>query len=145
MMRHNWTRDELLFAFNLYCKVPFGRMHRNNPEIIRLASLIGRTPSAVAMKLVNFASLDPAHQQRNVSGVRNASRSDREVFEEFSANWEQLVFESEQATERRLQSGVTKRSDVIADVSIPEGPTDRQQLVRVRTVQTFFRRAVLAS
>ena len=59
-MKRGWTRDELLVAFNLYCKTPFGRLHQRNPEIIRLASALGRTPSALAMKLVNFASLDPA-------------------------------------------------------------------------------------
>jgi len=143
--RKGWTRDELLIAFNLYCKIPFGRMHRNNREIIQLASLIGRTPSAVAMKLVNFASLDPAHQQRNVSGLRNASRSDREVFEEFSANWEQLAFESEEATERFAKDESTENRTALEAVAIPQGPTDREQLVRVRTVQSFFRSAVLAS
>ena len=32
----NWTRDELIVAFNLYCKLPFGQMHRGN-------ALCGRT------------------------------------------------------------------------------------------------------
>lgn len=143
MTRRPWTRDELLIAFNLYCKTPFGRLHRNNPDIVEAASRLGRTPSAVAMKLVNFASLDPTHQQRNVSGLRNASRLDREIFHEFSSNWEELVIESEEALER-----ITPRSlegIVEDDIKIPEGPTDRQQLVRVRIVQGFFRAAVLAS
>ena len=39
--------------------MPFGKMHSRNPEIIRYAKLIGRTPSALAMKLTNLASLDP--------------------------------------------------------------------------------------
>ena len=55
-----WTRQQLKLAFHLYCQLPFGRLHRRNPEIVDLAELLGRTPSAVAMKLVNFASLDPA-------------------------------------------------------------------------------------
>ena len=77
MKHQGWTRDELLLAFNLYCRTPFGRLHRNNRDIIELASIIRRTPSAVAMKLVNFASLDPVHQRRNVHGLHNVSRSDR--------------------------------------------------------------------
>ncbi len=144
MRQHNWTRDELLLAFNLYCKTPFGRLHRNNPDIIQLATFIGRTPSAVAMKLVNFASLDPTHQRRNVSGLRNASRRDREVFEEFSSNWEQLAFESEEALER-LSPTSEEKPMAIDELAIPIGPTDRQQIVRIRTVQRFFRTAVLAS
>jgi hypothetical protein len=39
-----WTKEELILAVNLYCKLPFGRLHHRNPEIIDLASLIGRTP-----------------------------------------------------------------------------------------------------
>lgn len=50
-----WTRDELLIAFNLYCRTPFGRLHRGNPDIIAMAELLGRTPSSVSMKLCNFA------------------------------------------------------------------------------------------
>ena len=54
-----WTREQLLVAFALYCRLPFGRLHYRNPEIIRFAEAIGRTPSALAMKLTNIASLDP--------------------------------------------------------------------------------------
>jgi hypothetical protein len=48
--RKNWTRDELVVAFNLYCRISFGRIHKSNPEIIRISEKIKRTPSAVAMK-----------------------------------------------------------------------------------------------
>ena len=27
MPRRDWTREELIVAFNLYCKIPFGRIH----------------------------------------------------------------------------------------------------------------------
>jgi len=137
-------RDELLMAFNLYCTTPFGRLHRNNPDIINLASLLGRTRSAVAMKLTNFASLDPAHQRRNVRGLRHASQSDRRIFEEFSSNWEQLAFESEQALQR-VSASSAEPPPPSAEIAIPEGPTDREQMTRVRTVQRFFRAAVLVS
>lgn len=43
---------------------------KGNPEIIHLAELIGRTPDAVAMKLVNFASLDPAITSTGRSGLK---------------------------------------------------------------------------
>ncbi len=46
-----WTRDELILAVNLYCKLPFGRLHRLNPEVIKLAGLIGRSSNSVAFKL----------------------------------------------------------------------------------------------
>ena len=72
-----WRRAELIVAFNLYCKVPFGQLHKSNPLIIQLANKLGRTPSSVAMKLVNFASLDPTHKNRGVRGLSHASTSDR--------------------------------------------------------------------
>lgn len=55
-----WTRAQLKLAFYWYCQLEFGKLHSRNRDIIELAQLIGRTPGAVAMKLVNFASLDPA-------------------------------------------------------------------------------------
>jgi len=55
-----WTREELILAINLYCKIPFGRMHHGNPLIIEFARLIGRTPSSVTFKLGNLASFDPS-------------------------------------------------------------------------------------
>lgn len=65
----NWLRDELIVAFNLYCRIPFGKIHKANPDIIILAKNIGRTPSAVAMKMVNFASLDPFHKKTKYKGI----------------------------------------------------------------------------
>jgi putative restriction endonuclease len=32
-----WTREELILAINLYCKIPFGKMHHRNPLIIAFA------------------------------------------------------------------------------------------------------------
>lgn len=162
MTRRGWSRDELLLAFNLYCKTPFGRLHRNNPDIVALADHLHRTPSAVAMKLVNFASIDPTHQQRNVRGLRNASQSDQAIFEEFSSDWEHLAFESEMASERIGVSGVGPSvghnlSSSVAiprqpgghieteEFALPSGATETQQLVRVRLVQRFFRQAVVGS
>ena len=56
----HWTPEQLKLAFAFYCQTSFGKLHSKNPQIIELAKLIGRTPSALAMKLVNFASLDPS-------------------------------------------------------------------------------------
>jgi putative restriction endonuclease len=71
---NRWNRDELKLAFHLYCQLPFGRLHHRNPEIIELAGRIGRTPSALAMKLVNFASLDPVITASGRKGLSGASR-----------------------------------------------------------------------
>ena len=64
-----WTHNELIVAFNLYCKIPFGRIHIHNPQIITLAKAIDRTPSAVSWKLANFARLDPSLKKRGIEGA----------------------------------------------------------------------------
>ena len=144
MTRKGWTRDELLLTFNLYCRTPFGRLHRNNPEIIALAQKINRTASAVAMKLVNFASFDPAHRSRDVRGLRNASRADKEIWDEFNANPEELAYESQQAYSRIFTEDVSYKNEYGEEVPRSRA-TETKRLVRVRLVQSFFRAAVLSS
>jgi len=146
LTRKGWTRDELLLTFNLYCRTPFGRLHRNNPEIVALAQKLNRTASAVAMKAVNFASFDPLHQSRNVRGLSNASRADRAVWDEFIANPELLAYESQQAYSRILADFTGgSPSEQWDETLLRSRPTESTRLVRVRLVQSFFRSAVLAS
>lgn len=146
MTHRGWTRDELLLTFNLYCRTPFGRLHRSNPEIVALAQKLNRTASAVAMKLVNFASLDPAHQSRKVRGLSNASRADRAIWDEFNANPELLAYESQQAYRRIIADlGPGGEEGQWDEELLRSRPTESQRLVRVRLVQSFFRDAVLAS
>src|SRR5258708_5691967 len=141
MPRRNWTRDELIVAFNLYCKIPFGRIHIRNPLIIEMARAVGRTPSAVSWKLANFARLDPSLQKRNIAGAGHGARAEVEIWNEFSNDWEKLAFESE-----RLLSQLTGRTSRFVDETkvLPEGKS-RETLVRARVNQGFFRAAVLAS
>ena len=144
-----WTKEQLKLAFHLYCQLPFGKLHSKNPEIIELATLIGRTPSAVAMKLVNFASLDPAITGSGRRGLGNASALDRGIWEEFHADWEGLALECEGL---RCQLGAaTDLAKEDADTSVdPLTPDDftgetRQVVTEQRIKQHFFRRAVLSS
>jgi putative restriction endonuclease len=48
-VRHKWTPEELIAAFNLYGQLPFGKLHKTNPQIVQLARLLNRTPSSVGM------------------------------------------------------------------------------------------------
>lgn len=143
-----WTKDQLKLAFNLYCQLSYGKLHSGNPEIVELAKDIGRTPSAVAMKLVNFASLDPAITNSGRSGLGNASSLDREVWEEFHADWEKLALECALLNQRlRAEYGDrldVQEADEAFDLSDFTGET-RQVLAEQRIKQSFFRRAVLAS
>lgn len=78
-----WSREELVLAIELYCRVPFGRITTRNPDICSLARLLGRTPASVTRKLGNFGAFDPELAARNVSGLTHGSKLDREVWDEF--------------------------------------------------------------
>jgi putative restriction endonuclease len=141
MPRRDWTREELIVAFNLYCRIPFGRIHIRNPQIIELAKAIDRTPSAVSWKLANFARLDPALQKRNIAGASHGAHAEVEIWSEFSKDWEGLSFESE----RLLQQVTGRPPQLFAETKeFPEGKS-RETLVRARVNQSFFRAAVLAA
>ena len=92
-----WTRDQLLLALRLYMRLPFGKLHRLNPEIIEITAQIGRTPGALSMKACNFATLDPSFQAGGISGLSNRSNSDREIWDQLSTNAEALAAEAEEA------------------------------------------------
>jgi putative restriction endonuclease len=139
-----WTRDELILAINLYCKLPFGRLHRLNPEVIYLANLIGRTSSSVAYKLVNFASLDPSLKLRGIKGASNASNFDKEIWKEFTNHWDELPFESEKLLAKIEKTTVEKLNN-IPESELPKEGKTREQVVKVRVNQSFFRSSILAS
>lgn len=144
--RIQWSKEHVKIAFSLYCKLPFGKLHKSNPDIVCLANLLGRTPSAVAMKLVNIASLDPAITSTGRSGLKNASAMDKEVWKEFSNNWDELALES-----LKLYKALEK--DKGAD--LPQSELDRELesyvgetksvVIQQRVRQDFFRKSVLSS
>lgn len=141
----NWTRDELLLAFRLYCRTPFGRLHQHNPDIIALAHMIKRTPSAVGMKACNFASLDPVQRARNIAALGNVSRADRALWDGFDANPEAVAAEAEAVYARFKPKQAQPDASEQEAESLPEGPTEIERTVRTRRVQSFFRAAVLTS
>ena len=141
MAQTKWNREELIAAFNLYCRLTFGRIHIRNPEIIRLAKILGRSPSAVSWKLANFARLDPALQARDVAGATHGSKMEVEVWEEFNRDWERLSYESERVLQKLALRRLRQRPP---GQILPMGRT-REVVARVRVNQSFFRAAVLAA
>lgn len=53
---------------------------KNHPKVIEIANLIGRTPSAVNMKIGNFGSFDDNLKAQGIVGLSNASKLDKEIF-----------------------------------------------------------------
>ena len=144
MPSNKWTREELIIAFNLYCKIPFGKIDQKNPEIISLAKILGRTPGAVSWKLANLASLDPSLKKRNIAGAPHGSKLDAEVWDEFVGNWDRLAFESERLLAERTGKQVEDTIE-IETIDLPKEGKERETIVRVRVNQSFFRKAVLAA
>lgn len=140
MARQEWRREEQLLALRLYCLLPFGQLHKTNKDVVAVADGIGRTPSAVAMKACNFASLDSAIKQR---GLGNVSQSDRDLWTQFLNDSEAMSAEAEEVFQQLEHSKLPTESEKM--LKIPDGPTESIQQVRVRRVQGFFRKSVLVS
>ena len=139
-----WSREESIIAFNFYCKIPFSKIHYKHPDIIELASLLGRTPSAVALKLVNHARLDPTLQKRNISGMKHGSKRDEDIWNEFYGNPEALAYESEVLL-ARLKKEPLEKSAMINLEDLPTEGKERESLIKARVNQSFFRSIILTS
>ncbi len=146
-----WTREELLVVLNLYEKLQFGQFHSRQPVIVQVAKRLGRTPSSVAMKLSNLASLDPKLNARGIVGLEGASNLDKDMWKEFQANREVLVPASEEAMRRLFDAREEDEVEVVGNVGVavqhtpptPEGPTSAFTQVAVRRGQQYFRQVVL--
>lgn len=141
-----WSREETILAMDLYCQVPFGSIHKNNPLIIQLAELIGRTPGSVGLKMANLAHFDPELQKRSVSAMAHGSKLDEEIFNEFYMDLSELSY---QAQTIKSQMGVNEaipldsNYEILID-TLPPGEY-REALIKQRLGQSLFRRAVLMS
>lgn len=139
-----WTRDELILGINLYSKLRFGQLHKGNPQIIDLANLIDRTPSSVALKLVNFASMDPVLQQRGIKGMSNRGNLDREIWNEFYEDWDDAFLRSEQLLAEKKHTTIEALND-IEENDLPKEGIERERLVKARVNQKLFRKIVLSN
>lgn len=140
-----WSREELILAFNLYLKIPFGKMHSTNKDIIHLANLIGRTPSSIALRLVNFASVDPILSARGVKGMVGGTKIVQPIWDEFFHNQEELVFLSEQILAQKENTSIeNKYQDILLDLKGLKGETVIRE-VKTRVNQSVFRQMVLTN
>lgn len=143
--RKLWIREELILALNLYLKLPFGKLHSGTSEIMHLASLIGRTPGSVAMRLNNFAAVDPFHQQRGIIGLPRGKKQVEPIWNEFIHNKEDLLFESERIlAEMENKNLEEKFSDDLQDIQRLKGE-DKIREVKTRINQNVFRQIVMVN
>lgn len=145
MERKLWTKEELILVFNLYLKLPFGKMHTRTPEIIEMANLLGRTVSSIAIRLTNFAACDPYHQNRGVKGMVGGIKQCQPIWDEFSANKELLIFESEKILAKKENQTIeTKFDELLFDLKDLKGEIKLRE-VKTRVNQNVFRQIVLAN
>lgn len=135
-----WSREESLLAFQLYCRIPFQKTKANNPDVKELANLLGRTPASVARKLGNFGAFDPALQKLDISGLTHTSKLDKQIWDEFHADWNNLVWEAS-----LLRSRLGRLPRFHRPFKRPSGPSETTRLTKQRVHQGFFRDAVLSS
>ena len=137
MAKNNWTREETIVAFNVYCKIPFKKSSKSNPTVIKYANIIGRSPSALNMKIGNFGRLDPELKKQGITGLVNGSKLEKVVWDEFNGNWENLAYESEDLIAK------FQNKEIVIE-NFPEGK-EREPTVKTRVNQSFFRSAILSS
>lgn len=142
MNQRNWSKEELILVFNLYLKLPFGKFHQSNPEVQRLATLINRTPSSVAMRLSNFASLDPYHQQRGVIGLKGGAKQCQPIWDEFNEDREEFIFQSEKIRAEKENQTLEKKYYREIETDHLEGE-DKTRIIKTRVNQNVFREIVL--
>ena len=147
-----WNEEETLLGLFLYFQLPFGKLHSGNPEIKQLAAAIGRTSSSVAMKLCNFASLDPKITDSGRKGLSGASRLDRDTYAKFAQNWGGLVERGEKMWAATVSGDAPNRpierlQDVRSEFRFTpfSGESTTEAIVTRRRGQDFFRRAVIAN
>lgn len=147
-----WTREHFLIALNLYCKLPFGKLHKGNRLIVEVAEKMGRTPSSLAMKLSNFASLDPILAARGIKGLDGATKQDKAMWTEFRGNIGTLAPESEELLHDLFTSDEAREVDFLQRDRVrfepsprihPSGPTEKLSVVKLRRGQQFFRQSIL--
>lgn len=145
-MRGNlWTREEMILAFNLYLKLPFGKLHTHTPEIKKLARLIGHSVNSVALRLVNYVSCDPYLQSRGIKRMVGGQKQCQPIWDEFANNREALIFESESILAEKENTSL----ETIFDHSFPDlknlkGETKMRE-VKTRVNQNVFRQIVLVN
>lgn len=107
-------------ALNVYCKIPFKDVHEWHPVIKKYAPIIGRSTVALKMKVGNFGRFDPELKVRGITGLKNGSKAEEDVWNEFWGNPEKLAYESEKLFAERMGETVEQYSDIDISNSLKE-------------------------
>lgn len=136
-----WSKEETIIAFNVYCKIPFKASSKNHPLVKYYANILGRSPSALNMKIGNIGRFDPDLANRGITGLTHGAKLEQEVWDEFNTQPDHLAYESERLI-AKFKGQTIEESAWISAEELPEG-IDRIAVVKQRVNQSFFRSAVL--
>ena len=142
-MRNDWTREETIIAFNVYCKIPFKNSRKTHPMVVKFAKIIGRSPGALNMKIGNLGRHDPDLKSQGITGLEHGAKIEVDVWNEFYGNPEKLAYESERLIAKYLGKSIEETSGITTN-DLPQGK-EREVVVRQRVNQSFFRAAVMSS
>lgn len=142
-MANEWTKEETIVAFNVYCKIPFKNSNKNNSIIIKYAKILGRTPSALSMKIGNLGRLDPNLRAKGIVGLGHGSKLEEIVWNEFAENPEKFAYESEMLIAKFQNKKIEETCEI--DFTSFSQETERIAVVRQRVNQSFFRNVILSS
>lgn len=127
-----WKREELILALDLYLQLDSRELYATNIRIIELSIILNkldihesvseyknfRSPNAVAMKLNNFASLDP---EISGKGLTSYSKLDKELWNHFHGNRRELKLEALTLKTKESLSNLLIQSDIDMEESFKEG------------------------
>ena len=143
-----WSRDETILALDLYMRTPCGSIHFYERPVKELAEKMGRSPSSLAMKMVNLGRLDPSLSSRGVGGLAHGAKEEVAVWNEFSSRID-LLCEERTRILNELSSADGGFHEIQHEVDdtilkIPPG-MEKERLQKVRVNQSYFRSLVLTS
>lgn len=93
--RRTWSYEDSVVACALYAVTPYSKIASTNPKVIEVAQKIGHTPGSLAMRMTQYASLDPVGLAKGHVGFDSATRQDKQVWAEFQKNWKSVMERAE--------------------------------------------------
>ena len=97
------------------------------------------------MRLNNFASVDPYHQQRGISGLSGGKKQVQPIWDEFIDHQDELLFESERILAELEQNTIERKFDeILAGTEGLQGEVKVRE-VKARVNQHVFRQMVMAN
>lgn len=128
-----WTREDIIIAFALYCITPLSKCNPSNKTIQQVANLIGHPVSSLVLRMKNFRFLDPSAPK----GMGHVAKADKSVYDEFRYDWGALSIAAEELSGLNLfDSSPLQGAKPLSDL------TNHKKVSRERA---FFRQSVRAA